>query len=100
MYEIEQTDEYELWFAELRDENARARIDMRVKRLSMGNPGDVKPVGRGVSEMRIDYGPGYRVYFMRKRELIFVLLAGGNKRTQARDIMLAIDLAEAKRREP
>jgi putative addiction module killer protein len=100
MFEIEFTEEYQAWFAGLRDEKARARIDTRVQRLAMGNPGDVKPVGRGVSEIRIDYGPGYRVYFMRRKEFILILLAGGNKGSQAKDIRLAIELAEAERSKP
>ena len=62
--EIRQTDEFADWFAQLRDRQARARITARIRRLSLGNPGDVKPVGSGVSEMRIDYGPGYRVYYV------------------------------------
>ncbi len=66
---------------------------VRIRRLSLGNPGDVKPVGSGVSEMRIDYGPGYRVYFVRRGETLAMLLAGGDKRTQGRDIAAAIDLA-------
>lgn len=64
MIEIRQTDEYAKWFKCLRDRQARARINTRIRRLSLGNPGDVKPVGEGVSELRIDYGPGYRVYFV------------------------------------
>ena len=72
---------------------ARARILVRIRRLSLGNPRDVKPVGSGVSEMRIDYGPGYRVYFVRRGDTLAILLAGGDKRTQSRDIATAIDLA-------
>jgi putative addiction module killer protein len=77
----------------LRDRDARARITVRIRRLSLGNPGDVKPVGAGVSEVRIDYGPGYRVYFVRRADIVVVLLCGGDKRTQDRDILRAIDLA-------
>jgi putative addiction module killer protein len=91
--EIRQTDEYARWFMSLRDRQARARIDARIRRLSLGNPGDVKPVGEGVSELRIDYGPGYRVYFARRGQALVVLLAGGDKRTQGRDIKLAQALA-------
>jgi putative addiction module killer protein len=91
--EIRQTDEYAQWFGSLRDRIARARIDIRLRRLSLGNPGDVKPVGEGVSELRIDYGPGYRVYFVQRGQTLVVLLAGGNKRTQGRDIATALDLA-------
>ena len=93
MIEIRQTDEYARWFAALRDRQARARIDARIRRLSLGNPGDVKPVGAGVSELRINYGPGYRVYFAQRGQALVVLLAGGDKRTQSRDIKLAQALA-------
>jgi putative addiction module killer protein len=94
MIEICQTDTYINWFESLRDRQARARIDIRIRRLSVGNPGDVKPVGQGVSELRIDYGPGYRVYFIQTGETLIVLLAGGDKRTQARDIKTALTLAQ------
>ena len=77
----------------MRDREARARIDARIRRLSLGNPGDVKPVGEGVSELRIDYGPGYRVYFVQRGQTLVVLLAGGDKHTQDRDIKTALDLA-------
>lgn len=77
----------------MRDRDARARITVRIRRLSLGLPGDVKPVGAGVSEMRIDYGPGYRVYFVRRGSSIIVLLCGGDKRRQDRDITQAIALA-------
>ena len=69
-------------------------IDIRVRRLSMGNPGDVKPVGKGVSELRIDYGPGYRVYFIQRGETLIILLAAGDKQTQERDIKTALNLAQ------
>lgn len=91
--EIRQTDEYARWFAKLRDRQARARVLVRVRRLSLGNVGDAKPVGEGVSELRIDYGPGYRVYFTQQAETIVVLLAGGDKRTQRHDIEKAKELA-------
>ena len=91
--EIRQTDVFENWFATLRDRAARARITARIRRLSLGNPGDVKPMGAGVSEMRIDYGPGYRVYFVARGETIVILLCGGDKRTQDRDIKRALELA-------
>ena len=77
----------------MRDVRARARVLVRVERLAAGNPGDVRPVGEGVSELRIDYGPGYRVYFKRQGGRIVVLLAGGDKRTQGRDIETALRLA-------
>jgi putative addiction module killer protein len=92
--EIRQTDVFATWFAGLKDREARARITARIRRLSLGNPGDVKPVGHGISEMRIDYGPGYRVYFVRRGDIVVVLLCGGDKRTQARDIARALGLAQ------
>jgi putative addiction module killer protein len=91
--EIRQTDVYYQWFKGLRDRQAKARIILRIRRLSLGNFGDVKPVGEGVSEMRIDYGPGYRVYFIRRGEFLVVLLAGGDKQSQDRDINRALELA-------
>ena len=93
MAEISQTDVYASWFDGLRDRRARARIDIRIRRLSLGNPGDVRPVGQGVSELRIDYGPGYRVYFVQRGVSLIILLAGGDKRTQDQDIQKAIKLA-------
>jgi putative addiction module killer protein len=94
MIEIRQTKTYINWFESLRDRQAKARIDIRIRRLSMGNPGDAKPVGQGVSELRIDYGAGYRVYFIQRGETLIILLAGGDKRTQQRDIKTALDLAQ------
>ncbi len=91
--EIRQSDTYAKWFRRLRDRQARARINLRIRRLSLGNPGDVRPVGEGVSELRIDYGPGYRIYFVQHSETVVVLLAGGDKRTQDRDIKTALNLA-------
>jgi putative addiction module killer protein len=91
--EIRQTETYASWFDNLRDRRARARIDIRIRRLSLGNPGDVRPVGSGVSELRIDYGPGYRVYFVQRGPMLIILLAGGDKRTQERDIKKALELA-------
>jgi putative addiction module killer protein len=93
MIEIRETEVYALWFSSLRDGQAKARIDTRIRRLSLGNPGDVKPVGAGVSELRIDYGPGYRIYFIQLGSTLIVLLAGGDKRTQQQDITQAIELA-------
>lgn len=93
MLEIRQTAAYSEWFAGLRDRIARTRIDIRIRRLSLGNAGDVKAVGDGVSELRVDYGPGYRVYFVRKGDLYVVLLAGGDKSTQDGDIRQAKVLA-------
>jgi putative addiction module killer protein len=94
MIEIRETEVYALWFSHLRDRRAKARIDTRVRRLSLGNPGDVKPVGSGVSELRIDYGPGYRIYFIQRESTLIILLAGGDKRTQQQDITHAIELAQ------
>lgn len=93
MIEVRQTAEYADWFASLRDRLAKARIDIRVRRLSLGNPGDVKSVGEGVSELRIDHGPGYRVYFVQRGSVLIVLLAGGDKSTQEKDIRKAKTLA-------
>jgi len=93
MCEVRQTALYADWFRGLRDRAARARIDVRLRRLSLGNPGDVKGVGDGVSELRIDFGPGYRVYFVQRGELLIVLLAGGDKSTQNKDISAAKTLA-------
>ena len=93
MIEIRQTETYAEWFASLRDQKARARIDVCIRRLSLGNPGDVKPIGGGVSELRIDYGPGYRVYFLQRGPMLIILLAGGDKGTQDRDIKKALELA-------
>lgn len=93
MIEIRETKIYADWFARLRDERAKARINMRIRRLALGNAGDVKPVGGGVSEMRIDYGPGYRVYFVRRGEVLIMLLSGGDKSTQQSDIAAAKTLA-------
>jgi putative addiction module killer protein len=91
--EIRQTETYANWFDSLRDRKARARIDVRIRRLSLGNPGDVRPIGSGVSELWIDYGPGYRVYFVQRGPMLIILLAGGDKRTQERDIKRALELA-------
>ena len=89
-----QTEVYSKWFNSLRDRQARARIDARIRRLSLGNPGDVKPVGEGISELRIDYGSGYRVYFVQRQQTIVILLAGGDKHTQDQDIKTALELAQ------
>lgn len=94
MIVVRKTEAYAQWFDGLRDERARAKITLRVRRLSLGNPGDVAPVGEGVSEMRIHYGPGYRVYFVQRGETLAILLGGGDKGTQERDIRRAVDLAK------
>ncbi len=93
MIEVRQTQFYSDWFDSLRDRQARARINIRIRRLSLGNFGDAKMVGEGVSELRIDYGPGYRVYFVKRDNQIVILLAGGDKSTQERDIKKAHRLA-------
>lgn len=93
MPEIRQTKEFARWFGKLRDRQARGRILARIRRLQLGNPGDVQPVGEGVSELRVPYGPGYRVYFVQRGAALVVLLAGGDKRTQRQDIATAQELA-------
>ena len=94
MIEVRQSEHFEAWLAALRDVRARARIAVRLRRLSIGNPGDVKSVGEGVSEMRIDYGPGYRVYYRKIGAQIVLLLCGGDKSSQAADIARAKRLAK------
>jgi putative addiction module killer protein len=94
MFEIIKSDTFERWLIGLKDRQARLRVLSRVDRLSEGNPGDVKPVGGGISELRIDFGPGYRVYFMKRALLVIVLLAGGDKHTQQADIKHAIKIAK------
>jgi putative addiction module killer protein len=93
MIEIRKTDKFAKWIDGLQDIRARARILVRIERLKAGNPGDVKPVGEGISEIRIDYGPGYRVYFKRIGQKVIILLAGGDKKTQPKDIKIAISLS-------
>jgi len=93
MVEIRKTDVFVKWLDGLRDIRARSRVLVRIERMASGNPGDVKPVGEGVSELRVDYGPGYRVYFVKQGQTVIVLLAGGDKSTQATDIRTAIRLA-------
>ena len=93
MIEIRKTEAYARWLDELRDIRARARVMARVERLAAGNPGNVKPVGEGVSELRINYGPGYRVYYAMMGRTVVILLAGCDKRTQAADIKTALRLA-------
>jgi putative addiction module killer protein len=93
MLDVRQTNLYAEWFSALRDRTAKTRIDIRIRRLSLGNAGDVKPVGEGVSELRVDHGPGYRVYFVQKADVYIVLLAGGDKSTQEKDIRKAKALA-------
>jgi putative addiction module killer protein len=93
MIEIRKTEIFAKWIDGLHDIRARARILARIERLAAGNPGDVKPVGEGVSELRIDYGPGYRVYYKKQGQKVVILLAGGDKSTQAKDIKTALRLA-------
>ncbi len=93
MIEIRKTDVFARWLDGLRDIRARARVQARIERLAAGNPGDAEPVGEGVSELRIDYGPGYRVYFRKRGHELIILLAGGDKSTQAKDIKTALRLA-------
>ena len=93
MPRVLKTDQFATWLDGLRDVGARARIQVRIERLIMGNPGDVKAVGEGVSELRIDHGPGYRVYFKRRGLDLVILLAGGSKGTQLADIRNALQLA-------
>jgi putative addiction module killer protein len=87
--EIVRSTKFDEWLASLNDARGRARVLVRIDRLALGNPGDVRPVGGGICEMRIDFGPGYRVYFMQRGQVLIVLLAGGDKSTQARDIAKA-----------
>ena len=94
MLELIQSQTFQHWLNGLKDRQARARVQARLDRLALGNPGDAKPLRDGVSELRIDYGPGYRVYFMRRGPVIVVLLAGGDKRTQDADIERAIGIAK------
>ncbi len=94
MAEIRKTENFAKWLDGLSDIRARARILVRIERLLGGNPGDVKAVGEGVSELRIAYGPGYRVYYKKQGQKVIILLAGGDKSTQARDIKTALRLAK------
>jgi putative addiction module killer protein len=94
MFEVRQTERFVDWLGRLRDNNARIRIAARIRRMEMGNFGDVAPVGEGVSEMRVHYGPGYRVYFVQEGAEIVVLLCGGDKSSQDRDIAKAKEMAK------
>ena len=89
MLDVKRTDDFDAWLKALRDVRARAKVNVRIGRLVEGNPGDVRPVGDGISEMRIPHGPGYRVYYVMRGTTLVVLLAGGDKSTQERDIVLA-----------
>jgi putative addiction module killer protein len=91
--ELRKTRAFAQWLDDLRDIRARARVQARIERLAMGHRGDAKAIGEGVSELRIDYGPGYRVYFTRRGRELVILLAGGDKSTQTKDIQTALRLA-------
>ncbi|WP_346799104.1 type II toxin-antitoxin system RelE/ParE family toxin [Halomonas sp. Bachu 37] len=93
MVELIKTDAFDRWLHGLQDTRARAKILTRIRRLSLGNPGDVKPVGEGVSELRIPYGPGYRIYYITRGPIVVVLLCGGDKASQIRDIHQAKTIA-------
>ena len=94
MFEIKQTETYQKWRTRLKDERARALIASRLDRLAFGHAGDVEPVGQGISELRIHYGPGYRIYFQKRGNTMIILLCGGDKSTQAKDIKAAKRLAD------
>lgn len=94
MFELKQTEVFRRWRTRLKDQRARALIASRLDRLAFGNAGNVRPVGEGVSELRIDHGPGYRIYFQQRGKTIALLLCGGDKRTQDRDIEIAKRLAK------
>jgi putative addiction module killer protein len=94
MIEVRETEVFTAWFEGLRDDGAIERILGRVNRLRIGNFGDVRPVGKGVSELRIDYGPGYRLYFVRRGTAVVILLCGSDKRAQTADIKRAIEMAK------
>lgn len=93
MVEVIKSDTFDRWLRKLRDPQARARVEMRIRRLSLGNAGDVQPIGEGLSKMRIDYGPGYRMYYMQQSSVLVLLLCGGDKRTQQKDIAKARRIA-------
>ena len=94
MVEVRQTERFVRWLADLPDLRVRAKLLARIERLIGGNPGDVKPLGAGVSELRINYSPGYRVYYLQRRSALIILLAGGVKSTQVRDTEEALLLAD------
>ena len=94
MVDVVRSSTFDRWLGKLKDRRAAARVLIRVDRLAAGNPGDVRPVGGGISELRIDYGPGYRVYYLREGDRLVLLLCGGDKSTQSADIATAHDIAE------
>ncbi|MBZ9600779.1 type II toxin-antitoxin system RelE/ParE family toxin [Phyllobacterium chamaecytisi] len=93
MPEVRQSDVYSTWFSKLKDQNAQSRILVRLRRLELGNQGDVRAVGEGVSEIRVNYGPGYRVYYINRGNTVIILLCGGDKSTQDDDIKTAKQMA-------
>jgi putative addiction module killer protein len=93
MSEVQKTEEFDEWLSSLSDQKAQAKIVSRIERLGLGNPGDVKPVGEGISEMRVPHGPGYRVYFKQTNKSVVLLLCGGDKSTQDKDIKRAKEIA-------
>ena len=94
MIEVRQTEIFENWFKQLKDRKAKARIQVRIDRMTVGNFGDVAPIGEGVSELRVHYGPGYRVYFVQRGQIVVILLSGGDKSSQNSDIRKAKELAK------
>ncbi|ABA56974.1 type II toxin-antitoxin system RelE/ParE family toxin [Nitrosococcus oceani] len=94
MIEVVKSETFNCWLKKLRDRRAAVRISARIDRLAFGNPGNVQPIGEGLSEMRIDYGPGYRVYYMQQGKVLVLILCGGDKRTQQEDIAKAKRIAE------
>jgi putative addiction module killer protein len=94
MIEIRETEVFKKWFESIKDRKTRSIIDVRIRRISLGNFGDVEPVGKGVSELKIDYGAGYRIYFIKRGNIVVILLCGGDKSSQERDIYSAHELAK------
>ncbi len=94
MFTVLKSQAFDDWLSGLKDRQARARVQARIDRLAMGNPGDVKPTQSGVSELRIDYGPGYRVYYQQRGKTVVLLCCGGDKRTQDADIRRAVEIAK------
>jgi putative addiction module killer protein len=93
VFEVRKTDEFDKWLSALADQRAVAKIASRIERLGLGNPGDVKPVGEGISEMRVTHGPGYRIYYKQTGKTIVLILCGGDKSTQSKDIQRAKEIA-------
>jgi putative addiction module killer protein len=93
VFEVRESEIFSAWLQGLKDDKTRAIIAARIRRLAFGNPGDVRPVGGGISELRVDYGPGYRVYYVQRGAVLIVVLCGGDKKSQQRDIKLAQKLA-------